>query len=87
MPQRIPVPDGVLSQKVRETLSSRGMRAPCKIVVAALKGTVTLSGKIQYEHQRPLAVQTARNVEGVNRIVDQLQVIPRAEPPKNQNQW
>jgi osmotically-inducible protein OsmY len=47
---------------------------------------VTISGKIQYEHQRQLALRSAGAVEGVGRIVDQLQVIPREAPPKNQNQ-
>jgi osmotically-inducible protein OsmY len=87
MLRRNPVPDGVLTQKVSQSLSNRGMRAPCRVGVATQKGTVTLTGNIQYEHQRQLAVQTARAVDGVNRIVDQLKVIPRDAPPKNQNQW
>ncbi|MGA2622135.1 MAG: BON domain-containing protein [Thermoguttaceae bacterium] len=87
MLRKDPVPDGVLTQKVSQSLSNRGVRAPCRVAVATQKGTVTLSGKIQYEHQRQVAIQTARNVEGVTRIVDQLQVIIRAAPPKNQNQW
>jgi osmotically-inducible protein OsmY len=86
MLQRNPVPDGVLTQKVSQSLSNRGMRAPCQVAVTTQKGTVTLTGKIQYEHQRQLALQTARTMEGVTRIVDQLKVIPRAAPPKNQNQ-
>jgi osmotically-inducible protein OsmY len=83
------VPDGVLTQKVSQSLTNRGVRAPCQIAVTTQKGTVTLSGKIQYEHQRQLAIQTARAMDGVSRIVDQLKVIPRPAPPKNpnQNQW
>jgi osmotically-inducible protein OsmY len=40
--------DPTISRKVGEELSSRGMRSPCNIVVATTKGTVTLSGVIQY---------------------------------------
>ena len=87
--RKSPVSDSDVTQHVSQSLSNRGMRAPCRVSVTTQKGTVTLTGKIQYEHQRQLAVQTVRGVEGVNRIVDQLQVIPRALPSKNriQNQW
>ncbi|MGA2066367.1 MAG: BON domain-containing protein [Thermoguttaceae bacterium] len=81
-----PLHDRVLIQKVNQHLSSRGMRAPCKVAVTIQNGMVTISGKIQYEHQRQLALRSAGAVEGVGRIVDQLQVIPREAPPKNQNQ-
>ena len=86
MLRKNPVPDRDLTQKVSQSLSSHGMRPPCKVVVTSLKGTVTLSGKIQYEHQRHLAVQTARNVDGVARIVDQLQVIAKQAAPKVHHQ-
>ena len=77
-----PISDRDLNQKVSQSLSSHGMRPPCKVAVTSMKGTVTLSGQIQYEHQRQLAKQTARNVDGVDRIVDQLQVIVRQVGPK-----
>ena len=53
------------------------MRPPCKVVASSQGGTVTLTGKIQYEHQRNSCIQTARRVEGVQRVVDQLQVIAK----------
>jgi hyperosmotically inducible periplasmic protein len=70
------VPDRVIHQKVSQQLSNRGMRPPCSVMVSSRHGTVTLTGKIQYEHQRSACVRAARNVEGVQRVVDQLQVIP-----------
>lgn len=69
------IPDRTIDQKVGQQLSNRGMRPPCKVVASSNAGTVTLTGKIQYEHQRNSFVQTARRVEGVQRVVDQLQVI------------
>jgi osmotically-inducible protein OsmY len=77
------VPDHVLNQKVGRQLSNHGMRPPCSVAVTSRGGTVTLSGKIQYDHQRNLCVRTASHVEGVQRVVDQLQVIIKAvkKPP------
>jgi osmotically-inducible protein OsmY len=69
------IPDRTIDQKVNQQLSNRGMRPPCKVAASSKSGTVTLTGKIQYEHQRNVCTQTVRRVEGVKRIVDQLQVI------------
>ena len=86
MLRKNPVSDRDLNQKVSQSLSSHGMRPPCKVAVTSQKGTVTLTGKIQYEHQRQLAMHTAPSVDGVGRIVDQLQVIAREAGPKVHNQ-
>ena len=76
MLRRVPVPDHLLNQKVIRQLSNRGMHPPCKVVVSTHNGSITLSGQIQYEHQRRPAVRAAQNIEGVQRVVDQLQVMP-----------
>ena len=83
MLKKAPVPDHLLNQKVLQQLSNRGVRPPCKVTVSTLKGSVTLSGLIQYEHQRSFALQAAHHVEGVQRVVDQLRVIPRALPGRS----
>jgi osmotically-inducible protein OsmY len=70
------IQDPVISQKVNEKLSSMGMRAPCHVTVASHKGNVTLSGTIQYEHQRHIAVHAIKAVAGVQCVVDQMRVIP-----------
>jgi hypothetical protein len=69
-----PISDKTLDQKVAQQLSARGMRSPCKIAVRTSKGVVTLSGDIEYEHQRNAAVQAARHLDGVKSVVDQLHV-------------
>jgi osmotically-inducible protein OsmY len=68
--------DSSITQSVSQQLSTRGLRAPCHVRVVTTGGSVTLSGMIQYEHQRRVAVQAARGVAGVQRVVDQMQVIP-----------
>jgi len=72
--QKEVVSDKTLDQKVIQQLSARGMRSPCKIAVLTSKGVVTLSGDIEYEHQRNAAVQAARHLDGVKSVVDQLHV-------------
>jgi osmotically-inducible protein OsmY len=71
--------DPMISQRVIERLSSLGVRAPCRVTVVSNKGNVTLSGTIQYEHQRQIAVRASKNVPGVLRVVDQMRVIPSGQ--------
>jgi hypothetical protein len=74
------ISDKAIDQKVTQQLSARGMRAPCKIAVRTAKGVVTLSGDIEYEHQRNAAVQAARHLDGVRSVVDQLHVKAKTSP-------
>jgi osmotically-inducible protein OsmY len=71
------VSDHDIIQKVNQQLQNRGMRSPCHVAVLSQKGTVTLSGKIQYDHQRRMVIQATQRVDGVQRVVDQLQVIAK----------
>jgi osmotically-inducible protein OsmY len=73
------VKDPVISQKVSETLSSVGIRAPCRVTVVSNKGNVTLSGTIQYEHQRHRTIRAIQAVAGVQRVVDHMQVLPSGQ--------
>ena len=68
--------DRALSLQVTQKLTMRGLRTPCRIVVTSRGGDVTLSGDIQFAHQRSAATQAAANVPGVRRVVDQLKVKP-----------
>ena len=75
MPKKDPVSDRDIIQKVNQQLQSRGVRSPCRVTVMSQKATVTLSGKIQYDHQRRMAVQVTQRVDGVQRVVDRMEVI------------
>ena len=72
-----PISDKSITQKVTQHLISRGMRSPCCIEVQTTRGTVTVSGKVEYEHQRTAALHIVRDVEGVNNVVDHLQVMQK----------
>jgi osmotically-inducible protein OsmY len=71
----------VYNSVVRQ-LTNRGVRAPCKVVVSNRDGSITLSGQIEYEHQRRTAVRAAQNTPGVKRVLDQLHVISKNSPAK-----
>ena len=68
------IPDQAIDRRITQHLATRGMRSPCRIAVQTARGVVTLSGDIEYEHQRIAALQVARHTDGVSRVVDQLHV-------------
>ncbi len=76
------ISDPKIIQHVSQRLGNRGIRSPARINVASANGQVTLSGNIQYEHQRHTALQTAQSVEGVRRVVDMLKLIVAPPRPK-----
>jgi osmotically-inducible protein OsmY len=73
------VPDQAITQKVNQQLCNQGVRSPCQVTVVTTKGNVTLSGTIQYEHQRRMVLHTTRGVAGVQRVLDQMRVIPKMQ--------
>ncbi len=69
-----PVSDKSITRQVSGKIAQRGLNAPCRILVDTLKGQVTLSGTVQYAHQKLTAVQAASGISGVRRIIDKLTV-------------
>lgn len=70
------VPDEKIAEQVNQKLSSRGLRSPCRVQVQSAAGVVTLSGTVQYPHQKGAAVQAANGISGVRRVIDHLTVKP-----------
>ena len=68
--------DRSIVQAVNQRLATRGIRSPCRIDVQARNGEVTLSGNIQYPHQRSAAMQAASTTSGVRHVVDRLTLKP-----------
>jgi hypothetical protein len=81
MDRKIPISDVTISRNATQHIAGTGLRSPCHIQVQTRNGEVTLSGVVQYDHQRNAAVQAVRNIEGVKRIVEKLKVMP---PPKRE---
>jgi osmotically-inducible protein OsmY len=82
MQNQASIKDPVISQRGNEKLSKMGIRPPCHVTVVTNKGNVVLSGAIQYEHQRIIAIRAIKSVVGVLRVVDQMHVIPSAQHVK-----
>lgn len=76
MSRKEPVADPAITQKVMQQLSARGLRTPCRINVQTRKGEVTLSGSVQYPHQRDAAIAAIRSVDGIRKVHDQIKVRP-----------
>jgi osmotically-inducible protein OsmY len=72
------IPDARISERVSQLIAGRGLRAPCRVTVKTLKGEVTLSGTVQYSHQKAAAVQVSKGSPGVRRVIDRLTVMPAA---------
>ena len=66
--------DNTIAQAVTQRLATRGIRSPCRIDVQSRNGEVTLSGNIQYPHQRAAAMQAASTATGVRHVVDRLTI-------------
>lgn len=79
MDRKVPLSDATISKNVSQQLAGRGLRSPCRIQVQTRNGEVTLSGTVQFVHQRDAAVQAIRTVEGVTRIVEKLKVTRAAK--------
>ena len=79
MERKVPISDAAISRNVTQYLAGRGLRSPCRIEVQTRNGEVTLSGTVQYVHQRDTAVQAIRTVEGIKRVVEKLKVTPPAK--------
>lgn len=71
------VSDKTIIRNVQLRLARSGLGTTSKLTVTSQRGTVTLSGTLQYELQRRNAIAAARGVEGVRGVVDRLQAKPR----------
>jgi osmotically-inducible protein OsmY len=71
--------DRLILQRVTSQLGMRGIRNPCRVEATVKNGDVTLTGTIQYEHQRKGAMQAASGVNGVHRVTDRMLVKPVAK--------
>jgi len=71
--------DDRITQQVNNKLASRGFAAPCRLTVKSSHGQVTLSGTVQYAHQKSAAVSAISGMAGVRRVIDQMTVTPAAK--------
>ena len=79
--------DVAITQQVNNKLAGRGIRSPCHVSVQTQDGNVTLSGTVQYAHQKTAAVQVAAGVTGVRRVADQITVKPSDQQKENSSMF
>lgn len=66
------VPDKELLKMVNRKLSRSGGGSQTQVNASIQRGSVTLSGKIQYENQRTPIVKAVSSVPGVRGVTDLL---------------
>ena len=74
------VSDKELLKTVNRRLDRTGSGLRSKITASVQRGTVTLSGKLQYDYQRSSIVKAVQGVAGVHQVIDQLQSAPKTRP-------
>lgn len=70
------ISDKQLIKQVNKKLMRGGGEA--QLSAAVRQGTVTVSGTIRYEAQRRPILKGLSSIAGVRRVVDQIQLKPRA---------
>lgn len=78
------IPDKDLLKTVNRRLDRTGSGSQSKITASVRSGTVTLTGKLQYERQRSPIVKAVSSVAGVRQVLDQLQTPPKTRPQQPQ---
>jgi len=68
------VDDGVVTAKVKAALVADPVTKAHQINVETFKGTVQLSGFVESDEARTRALQLARDVEGVRKVKDAMEV-------------
>jgi osmotically-inducible protein OsmY len=71
--------DDRITRTVTNKLESRGFSSPCRLTVQTANGQVTLTGIVQYPHQKNAAVSAISGMAGVRRVIDQMTVKPAAK--------
>ena len=68
------VSDAAVTSKVKSALAADATTNPLKVDVDTNEGVVRLSGTVEKAENRTRAEEVARNVEGVRRVVNDIQV-------------
>jgi osmotically-inducible protein OsmY len=67
------IPDKTLLKSVIQRMTRKGI-SPGRFTTTVRSGNVTISGTIDYEHERRSILGSVNNIPGVTRIVDQIRV-------------
>ncbi len=70
------IPDKTLLRSVLQNMMRKGTNSS-RVTATARSGDVTITGTIDYEHQRRPILNSANNITGIKRVIDQLRVEKR----------
>jgi osmotically-inducible protein OsmY len=68
------VPDRALQQTVNRRLDRTGTGSQARLSAVVQRGTVTISGTLQYESQRTPIMKAISNIPGVHHVIDLLRL-------------
>ena len=68
--------DAALARRVRSFLVNRHVSALRHLRVSADRGVITISGRVSTFYEKQLSYASARRVAGVQRVLDQVRVVP-----------
>ena len=71
------IPDNQLTRAVTMKLSQRSGGSGCKVTAVVSDGYVTLTGTVEAEYQKRPIINSIGGINGVRRVIDQLQVAPK----------
>ena len=67
------IPDKTLLKSVLQNMMRKGVKAN-RVKATVQSGSVTITGTIDYDHERRSIVNSVNTTSGVKRVVDQLRV-------------
>ena len=67
--------DDHITRNINNKLASRGFGSQ-HLTVQTSNGLVTLSGSVQFAHQKKAALRAITGIAGVRRVIDQMTVKP-----------
>jgi len=67
------IPDKSLLKSVTQGMMRKGTNSS-RVTATVRSGEVTISGTIDFEHQRRSILGSVNNITGIKRVVDQLRV-------------
>jgi hypothetical protein len=67
------IPDKTLLQTVLRKMAQKG--AGARVSATVRSGDATVTGSIAYEHERKAIIRSVSGVQGIRRVIDQLQLV------------
>ena len=68
------IPDKTLLKQVVQKLARSGTGSQSRVTAAVRSGDLTLTGTLQYEHERRCVIRSTSGISGIRRVIDQMRV-------------